>query len=144
MDGPLNTDRRHVINVVASYSVDRGFLKNLIVGAGVHAQSGIPLTTLAAQEIYGNAGEVPLYGRGDLGRSPFTGTIDAHLEYPWKLSEKMRLRFGIDLFNIADCRRSILSNEGVDLGFGIPNQDFQLPHTFVPPFYARGSIRLTF
>ena len=143
-DGPLNTDRRHVINVVASYNVDRGFLKNLTIGAGVHAQSGIPLTTLAAQEIYGNAGEVPLYGRGDLGRSPFTGQVDAHLEYPWKISEKMRLRFGIDLFNIADCRRQILNNEEVDLGFEIPNADFQKPVTFVAPFYARGSIKLTF
>jgi len=143
-DGPLNTDRRHVINIVASYNVDRTFLKNMTVGVGIHAQSGIPLTTLAAQEIYGNQGEVPLYGRGDLGRSPFTGQVDAHLEYPWKLSEKMRLRFGIDLFNIADCRRQILTNEFVDLGFGITNADFQKPTSFVNPFSARGSIKLTF
>lgn len=143
-DGYLNTDRRHVINIVASYNVDRTFLKNMIVGVGIHAQSGIPLTTLAAQEIYGNAGEVPLFGRGDLGRSPFTGSVDAHLEYPWKISEKMQLRFGIDLFNIADCRRSILSNQEVDLGFGVPNTDFLKPQTFAPPFYSRGTIKLTF
>lgn len=143
-DGPLNTDRRHVINIVASYSLDRTFLKNLILGVGIHAQSGIPLTTLAAQQIYGNQGEVPLFGRGDLGRSPFTGQVDAHLEYPWKISEKMRLRMGIDLFNIADCRRSIETNTFVDLGFQVPNADLGKPQTFVAPFSARGSVKLTF
>jgi hypothetical protein len=143
-DGYLNTDRRHVINVYASYAVDRTFLKGLVLGTGIRAQSGIPLTTLAAQEIYGNQGEVPLFGRGDLGRSPFTGTVDAHVEYPFRISEKLKLKVGMDLFNIADCRRSILTNQFVDLGFGQPNKDFQLPVTFVAPFSARMSVRLVF
>lgn len=144
--GSLNTDRRYVLNILPSYTISRGFAKNLVLGTNVNVESGVPLTSLAAQEIYGNAGEVPIHGRGDLGRSPVTGTVDAHLEYPIKFGESKQLKFSFDAFNIANMRRSILSTQGIDLGFAVPNLDFNnhVPLTFAPPFSARMGAMFTF
>jgi Carboxypeptidase regulatory-like domain len=144
--GPLNTDRKYVLNVFPSYTLANGFAKNLVLGAAVTVESGVPLTTLAAQEIYGNPGEVPLYGRGDLGFSPVTGVVSAHVEYPIKLGEGKELKFSFDAFNLANTKRSITSTQAVDLGFGVPNLDFNnhVPLTFVPPFSARTGVAFTF
>jgi Carboxypeptidase regulatory-like domain len=144
--GPLNTDRKYVLNVEPSYTIASGFAKNLTLGTAVTVQSGLPLTTLAAQEIYGNQGEVPLFGRGDLGRSPVTGTVDALMEYPFNFGEGKQLKFEFEAFNIADTKRTILSTQEVDLGFLIPNQDFanHVPVAFVAPFSARFAVLFTF
>ena len=120
--------------------------------------SGNPLTSLYAQQAYQNPGEVPLFGRGNLGRSPVTGSVDAHLEYPFKLSERMQLKIGFDLFNIVDSTRQTTINQFGDLGFGLNNSDFQKPVTnngtvspaafvnqgFVNPFSSRLSVLFTF
>ncbi|HXY00388.1 MAG TPA: carboxypeptidase regulatory-like domain-containing protein [Candidatus Limnocylindrales bacterium] len=155
--GPLNTDRRHVVNVYATYVLDRTKMKGLTLGSGVRIQTGVPLTTLYAQYAYQNPGEVPLFGRGDLGRAPTTGTVDAHAEYPWKLTEKLSLKFGFDAFNIANSKRTTLIDEFGDLGFGVQNLDFKKPggmltftpgpvqgHAFVNPFNSRFSLKLVF
>jgi hypothetical protein len=150
--GPLNTDRRHVVNVYATYVVDKSRLRGLVLGTGVRVQSGVPLTTLVAQQAYQNAGEVPINGRGDLGRAPVTGTVDAHIEYPWKINERMSLKLGFDAFNIANTKRPTLFNQNADQGFGIPNVDFQKPfatiglnnYFFTQPFSSRASLRLVF
>jgi Carboxypeptidase regulatory-like domain len=150
--GPLNTDRRHVINVYTTYVLDKTKLKGLVLGSGVRVQSGVPLTTLVAQQAYQNAGEVPLFGRGDLGRAPVVGTVDAHVEYPWKINERVSLKFGFDVFNIANTKRPTLFNQNNDQGFGIPNPDFQKPYAtiglngyfFTQPFSSRASLRLVF
>jgi hypothetical protein len=144
--GPLNTDKKQVVNVYTTYVLDRGLLKNMVLGGGVKLSSGVPLTTLAAQQAYQNPGEVPIFGRGDLGRAPVVGSVDAHIEYPWKINDRFTMKFGFDAFNIADGRRQTLINQNVDQGFGIPNGDFQKPffHDFQLPFQARGSIRLEF
>ena len=144
--GPLNADRKHVVNVYTTYILDRSFAKGLVLGSGLRVQSGVPLTTIAAQQAYDNSGEVPIFGRGDLGRAPVTGTVDVHIEYPWKITEKMRLRLAFDAFNIANTKRSTLLNQNVDLAFGVLNSDFTKPLTtfFVPPFQSRASIKLQF
>ncbi|HKR29526.1 MAG TPA: carboxypeptidase regulatory-like domain-containing protein [Terriglobales bacterium] len=144
--GPLNTDRRYVLNILPSYTISEGFAKNLELGTAVSVLSGVPLTTLAAQEIYGNAGEVPLHGRGDLGRSPVTGTVGAHLMYPIKFGETKQLKLTFDAFNIANTKRFIRSTQDVDLSFQVLNQDFNnhIPLSFVPPFSARFSVLFTF
>jgi len=144
--GPLNTDRRYVLNVEPVYTIASGFVKNLEMGAALNIESGIPLTTLYAQQIYGNPGEVPVNGRGDLGRSPVIGTIDAHLAYPWKFGEGKQVEFEFDAFNIDNTKRSILSTQQADLNFGTLNQDFfnHIPLTFEPPFSARFGVNLTF
>jgi len=150
--GPLNTDRRHVVNIYPIYILDHGRLKGMVLGGGLRIQIGLPLTTLVAQQAYQNAGEVPLNGRGDLGRAPTTAGVDAHLEYPWKFNERVSLKFGFDAFNIANRKSQTLINQNVDQGFGINNQDFKKPfattgmngYFFQQPFSARISVRLVF
>ena len=151
--GFLNTDRKHVLNAHTFYVLPNGRLKGLVLGTGVNVQSGNPLSTLIAQQAYGNQGEVPFFGRGDLGRAPVTGAVDAHVEYPLNLTERMRLRFGFDVFNIANSKRETTSNQFYDLIFGVKNADFGKPYTsqpyfqvqgFTNPFSSRGSIKLEF
>jgi len=144
--GPLNTDRKQVVNVYTTYVLSNGMLKGMVLGGGVKVQSGVPLTTLVAQQAYQNQGEVPLFGRGDLGRAPVTGSVDVHIEYPWKINDRFTLKAGFDAFNIADGRRETLINQNADQGFQVNNGDFQKPYLryFQPPFQARGSLRLEF
>jgi hypothetical protein len=150
--GPLNTDRRHVVNIYTTFVLDKSKLKGLVLGSGLRIQSGVPLTTLVAQQAYQNAGEVPLNGRGDLGRAATSAGIDVHLEYPWKLGERFNLRFGFDAFNIANRKTQTLLNQNDDQGFGIPNPDFKHPYAtigmnsyfFQAPFSSRVSVRLVF
>lgn len=150
--GFLSTDRKHTFNAHSTYVIPNGKLKGFTIGAGVSVLSGNPLTALYAQQAYQNPGEVPLFGRGNLGRSPVTGTVDAHLEYPFKLSERMQLKVAFDLFNIVDSTRQTTFNQFGDNGFGIPNTDFTHPVTsstfqnqgFVDPFSSRLSVLLTF
>ncbi len=148
--GPLNTDRRHVINVYPGYVLDHSRLKGMVFGGGLRIQTGLPLTTLVAQQAYQNAGEVPLFGRGDLGRAPTTAGVDAHLEYPWKFNDRISLKFGFDAFNIANRKSKTLIDQNADQGFGVNNQDFKLPfattgmnnYFFQQPFSSRLSLRL--
>jgi hypothetical protein len=151
--GPLNTDRRHVINVNSFYVFDHGLLKGMVVGPGLRVQTGLPLTTLYAQFAYQNAGEVPWFGRGDLGRAPTTTNISAHVEYPWKWNERVSLKFGLDAFNVLNRKSQTLVNQNADQGFGVDNSnDFKKPYAttgmngyfFQQPFSARMSVRLVF
>jgi len=144
--GVLNTDRLHIINGFFTYVFDRGFMKSLVLGTGVRVQTGTPVNQLAAHPVYLNAGEVPIGGRGSEGRTPTTGTVDFHGEYPIRLTEKMRLHVGVDLFNIGFAKRQQYINQNIDLGFGTVNQDFLKPanqisvrsnDAFQSPFVAR-------
>ena len=154
--GPLNADRLHVVNIYPTYVFDK-WIKGLVITPGVRIQTGVPLTTLAAQEAYGNNGEVPINGRGDLGRSPVIGTVDAHLEYPLRLSETKSLHFSMDFLNIANTKRELLVNQFVDLSFGVLNSDFMKPGSgeqngrpqnivagFQAPFSARAHVSFNF
>jgi len=156
--GFLSTDRKHTFNAHSTYVLPNGKLKGFTIGAGVTVLSGNPLTALYAQQAYQDPGEVPLFGRGNLGRSPVTGSVDAHLEYPFKITEKMQLKVAFDLFNIVDSTRQTTINQFGDNGFGVPNANFQHPVTnsglvspanfisqgFVDPFNSRLSVLLTF
>jgi hypothetical protein len=156
--GALSTDRKHTLNAHSTFVVPSGKLKGFVIGGGMSVLSGNPLTSLYAQQAYQNPGEVPLFGRGNLGRSPVTGSVDAHLEYPFKLSERMQLKVAFDVFNIVDSTRQTTLNQFGDGGFGVPNTDFQHPASngglaspagfvnqgFVDPFSSRLSILLTF
>jgi hypothetical protein len=144
--GVLNSDRLHVVNVQTTYILDRSKLKGLVLGTNLRVQGGVPLSTLAAQPAYINTGEVPLFGRGDLGRAPTTGTLDVHAEYPFKLGEKMSFRAGIDLFNILNTKRQTLINQNPDLQYGVLNVDFQnaFQNFFIAPFQARAFLKLVF
>jgi hypothetical protein len=134
--GILNQDRQQVANGYFSYVFDHGMLKNLTLGTGVNVATGTPITELAAHPVYLNSGEIPIGGRGALGRTPTTGTVNFHTDYLWSMTERFKLRFGADLFNIANTKRIEYFNQNIDLTFGTPNTDFQKPSTIGGTFFV--------
>jgi hypothetical protein len=149
--GLLNQDRQQVANGYFSYVFDHGKLKNLSLGSGVGIQTGTPVTELAAHPVYLNSGEIPIGGRGALGRTPTIGKVDVHADYVAKLTERFSLRFGIDMFNLTNSKRVNFFNQNIDLKFGVPNADFLKPGNIAvlgdaiqAPFNARAFFRLEF
>jgi hypothetical protein len=149
--GPLPTDRRHITNVYATYLFDMG----LNVGVGWRLQSGYPLDRLEAHPAYLNVGEVPTGGRGSQGRSLVTSTIDAHVDYTWKLTERLRMKAVADIFNLWNARRVAVVDTNSDTGFVsgqvpplAPNVDFLKPtaaaNAYQRPLFARFAVRLEF
>jgi hypothetical protein len=125
--GVLNQDRQQVANGYFSYVFDHGMLKNLTLGTGVSIQTGTPITELGSHPVYLNSGEIPIGGRGALGRTPTTGFVNFHADYLWNMTERFKLRFGTDLFNIANTKRILFFNQTDSLQFGVPNADFLKP-----------------
>jgi hypothetical protein len=144
--GSLPTDRRHTVNGSFSYTFPGGRAKNLTLGTIIRVQSGSPISVLANHPAYQNAGEVPLGGRGILGRTPFSGTVDLHADYPFQITENSKLRFATDLFNVSNSKPvfSVDQNRDISLGLANSNPDFRNPLTFQAPFYARFSVRWEF
>lgn len=149
--GPLPTDRRHVANIYTSYLFENGFN----FGAGWRYQTGFPISHLGAHPGYLNQGEIPIGGRGAFGRSDATMQLDLHGDYTWKVTEKYRLKFVADLFNVMNNRRVQRVDQLLDTGFlsGVsppiqPNPDLGLPtaarDAYQRPFYARFALRFEF
>ena len=95
--GPLNTDRRFISNVYGNYSFgkDRSmfrarWLTGLNLGAGLHMESGIPISEFLPHPVYLNAGEIPRWSR----RSTNTAlTHHLHADYPWVINERAKVNF---------------------------------------------------
>jgi hypothetical protein len=149
--GPLPTDRRHVANIYTSYLFDNGFN----FGAGWRYQTGYPIDHLRAHPGYLNQGEIPVGGRGSFGRTDATMQLDLHGDYTWKVTEKYRLKFVADLFNVMNNRRVQRIDRLLDTGFlsGVTppiqaNPDLGLPtaarDAYQRPFYARFALRFEF
>jgi len=71
------------------------------------------------------------------------------------MTERFHLRFGADLFNVANTKRIEYINETIDLKFGVPNADFLKPNNILgsnpsdgngiqAPFNCRLFMRLEF
>ena len=83
--GPLPLDRPHQFKVFGTYAFNPG----VTVGLGFTAQSGTPLTALAANPVYDSDGEIPETPRGAgfetadgfRDRTPWTSTFDVHVDY---------------------------------------------------------------
>jgi hypothetical protein len=151
--GWLNTDRRHIVNNFISYTFSNSFLKNLTLGAGARIEAGVPINDFKAHPAYQNAGEIPVNGRGSLGRTPTSGQGDIHADYVMKLTEKHRLHFGADLFNVTNQRTQLRVDQNEDRSFGVPNFDFKKPvgtgnigvqPGFQRPFYGRVMVKWVF
>jgi hypothetical protein len=155
--GPLNTDRRFDSNIYGSYSFSRGrtgfggrFLNGLNLGLGFHMESGIPISDFLPHPVYLNAGEVPVGGRGSLGRTPFYTQLDLHADYPWVINERARVNLIADFFNVTNNRRLRLPDMFRQLDNGVNNPDFLQPSIinlnagFHLPFYTRLGVRFEF
>jgi hypothetical protein len=161
--GPLNSDRRHIISVYGSYSFgkDRGWrmLNGLNTGFNVHFETGLPINELNPHPVYLNTGEIPVGGRGSLGRTPNYIRFDAHTDYAWRLTERSRLRFTADFFNLFNSQKLQRPDENAALDFNAstntnpPNKDFFCadlttvclkPRLYYPPFNMRLGVRWEF
>ncbi len=132
--GPLNTDRRFISNIYGNYSFSKErsvfggrYLNGLNLGAGLHMESGLPISEFLPHPVYLNAGEVPVGGRGKLGRTPFYGQLDLHADYPWVINERARISFVADFFNVANSRKVRLPDQFRQLDLGANNPDFLQP-----------------
>jgi hypothetical protein len=147
--GPLNTDRKHIYNIYGNYlfSKDKGMgrsLAGLNLGFGLHGESGVPISEYLAHPIYSNAGEIPVGGRGKLGRTDWFNRLDLHADYKYSLTEKTRLVFIGDFFNVTNARGVRRPIENRQLSGGINNVDFLKPRVFHLPFNMRLGLRLEF
>lgn len=149
--GPLNTDRRFVSNIYGSYLFSKGTLgrfgealHGLNLGAGLHMESGVPYSKFAAHPVYANAGEIPLGGRGSLGRSAFFTQLDLHGDFPYVINERMKLSFVADVFNVFNTRTVRLINQNLESTLNQPNPDFGQPVLFHLPINLRLGLRFEF
>ncbi|HYV13619.1 MAG TPA: carboxypeptidase regulatory-like domain-containing protein [Pyrinomonadaceae bacterium] len=149
--GPLNTDRRFVSNIYASKSFggqrtgfNWRFWTGVNVGMGLHMESGIPISEFLPHPVYLNAGEIPVGGRGKLGRTPFYTQLDLHADVPFTINERNRVSFIADFFNVTNNRRLRLPDQFRQLDLGEPNPDFLQPSiiTLTSGFHLPFSMRL--
>ena len=154
--GPLNTDRRHIANIYGSYALgEQSFashLKGLNLGAGIHMESGVPISEYLAHPVYANAGEIPVGGRGKLGRTPFFARLDIHADYKFSLTERLRLTLVGDFFNVTNNQKLRLPDMFRESTAGQINPDFLKPgiaatdltRGYYLPFNMRLGLRLEF
>jgi hypothetical protein len=150
--GPLNTDRHLVSNIYASYqfSKERGLasLSGLNLGGGLHMESGVPFSKYGAHPAYLNAGEVPIGGRGAQGKAPFFTQLDLHADYPWIMSERTKLTFIADFFNVFNSRPVKLIDQNFESQAGVLNFDFSKPaagpNAYRLPFNMRLGVKFEF
>ncbi len=146
--GPLNTDRRHIVNIYGNYQFTKESfaraVNGLNIGLNFHAESGVPISEFLAHPAYLNAGEIPSGGRGKLGRTAFYNKLDLHADYPWRISERMKLKFIGDFFNVFNSTKIRLPNQNRQVTVGVNNVDFLQPALFYLPFNMRLGMRLEF
>ncbi len=146
--GPLNTDRRHVANIYGNYFFgDSKFgraLKGLNLGGGLHLESGVPISEYLAHPAYLNAGEIPVGGRGKLGRTDFFARLDLSASYTWNLTERLNVKFTSDFFNVTNNQNVRLPDQRRQLTVGQENVDFLKPLSYHLPFNMRLGLKVEF
>jgi hypothetical protein len=149
--GPLNTDRRHVVNIYGSYAFGQtGWgssfkaVRGLNLGAGIHMESGVPISEFLAHPVYLNAGEIPVGGRGKLGRTPFYTKLDLHADYPFRLTERLKLTVVSDFFNVTNNTALRLPDQNRQLTGPTNNVDFLKPLSYYLPFNMRLGVKVEF
>jgi len=140
-----------VSNIYGSYAFSKDrtgfggrFLQGLNLGLGFHMESGIPISEFLPHPVYLNAGEIPVGGRGKLGRTPFFSQLDLHADYPWVINERARVSFVADFFNVTNSRRLRLPDQFRQLDLGENNPDFLQPSiiNLTSGFHLPFSVRL--
>jgi hypothetical protein len=171
--GVLPSDRTHQLKLFGNFQ-----WHSINVGLSFTPTSGTPITDFLDHPAsdYLNAGEVPvcpnpagtpqpLSGattaasfscpggpRGALGRTPWIFPFNVHLDYTWKLGERLRVKAVADLFNIFNEQTVIHTNQFGEIGGspGTANPDFLKPalgtfaDPYMNPFNARLALRFEF
>jgi len=117
------------------------WLGGLNLGPGIHFETGVPISELFAHPAYLNAGEIPVGGRGSLGRTNPYFRFDMHADYPWHISEKKKVDLVADFFNVFNSIKVRLPNQNFQLNGAVTNVDFLQPQLFYLPFNMRLGMR---
>jgi hypothetical protein len=133
-EGPLPLDRRHEVKMFGSYVLP----KNFTVGGSFVLSSGKPLTALAANPVYGTAGEIPesprgagfLTADGFKTRSPIDCTVAVHGDWTLKLGGPNRLVLLADVFNLFNRQQPLDYDPNTETTFGVLNPDVGQPSRF--------------
>jgi hypothetical protein len=147
--GRLPLDRPHQIKLFGNYAFDMG----LNVGGGLFLSSGRPLTALAANPSYTNAGEIPETPRGEgfetvdgfKTRSPFLYDVSLHVDYGLRFAANRRVVLIADVFNLLNTQRITDYNNYTETSFGSLNPDFGQPYSAVlglPAYQTPRQVRL--
>ena len=121
--GVLPTDRRHIVNLYGNY-----MFKDINIGLGWQAMTGAPLSKFLSHPAYGNAGEIPVGGRGAFGRTPFENYFDAQVEYRLPIkSEKFKMKTAADIFNVFNRQTTTAIDQFYELDGAVLNTDFGKP-----------------
>jgi hypothetical protein len=142
--GYLNTDRRQVGNLYGSYVIPSGFMKRFTGGIGLRGSAGTPISELGAHPVYTDPGEVPIGGRGIVGKTASNYQLDLHADYPLQLGERYKIKFTFDTFNVTNSRSLTAVDQDIATSYGVTNDDYLKPLSFQRAFYGRGSVRFEF
>lgn len=152
--GPLPLDRPHAFKVYGNYAMTEA----LAVGLGLNANSGRPLTPMAANRAYDSGGEIPEGPRGSgietidgfRERTPFEFQLDAQASYALRFGTR-RLTLLADAFNLFNLKRTLDYDAFTELSPGTLNPDFGSPTSqlvggpqFQMPFSLRVGARFEF
>ena len=147
--GVLPNDRTHQVKLYGNYT-----WHDLNLGLGFNAGSGAPLTNLAANPVYDNAGEIPVTVRGGgiqtvdgfLKRTPADVSFDGHLDYAIKLGGQRKVTLLADGFNLFNRQEAQNYDYCSELSFTVNNPDFGAPSNGcaqrVPSFASPRAIRV--
>ena len=96
--------------------------------------------------MYSNGGEIPDGPRGAYGRTDWYFPLDLHADYTVKITEKMALKLGADMFNVGNRIIPYRVNQfkEVDGSPGELNPDFLMPGLYSNPFSTRLMVRFEF
>ncbi|MFC1573333.1 carboxypeptidase regulatory-like domain-containing protein, partial [Candidatus Eisenbacteria bacterium] len=116
--GYLPNDRRHVFNTYGSYRFGNGF----DLGLRFRVQSGIPITKLGYNYVYGVESEILLEERGASGRTPTTTSLGLHVGYPIVIPAMASsmgieaLEVSLDVFNLLNQQKAFYVDEMGEIG----------------------------
>jgi len=158
--GTLPSDRPHVFNAYGSYRLGFG----LDVGMRLRVQSGLPITKLGYNYVYGNESEILLEERGDSGRTPALTTFGLHFGYPVAMPASLAstgvktLELSMDIYNVLNQRETVYVDEMYEVGGSVQgapyspegpcpecaNPDFGEPVSFQGPRTVMLAVRARF
>lgn len=118
-NGLLPTDRPNTFKVFGNYQVH--WLKKVTTDIGVSQimYQGVPVSTSVSIFIPGGSSfSVLPNGRGDLGRTPWLTETGLVLNNRVRISERMNLKFQLNVTNLFDERNTLARSTG---GQGVPN-----------------------
>jgi hypothetical protein len=145
--GPLPLDRPHQFKVYGNYLFPIG----LNLGVGMWLGSGAPLTPLAANPDYTNAGEIPEGPRGSgfqtedgfRTRTDMQREFDFHADYAIRIGDRQVVLLA-DIFNIFDTQTVTAYDDFTESTFQVLNPDFGRRIEYQNPRRVRLGARFVF